>query len=190
MKATESASAFRIPWQPEVVVPGGTAVVLCRRMWPSWWVSAQMAWPSVEAGEDADAAGGPERGAVGRAAGLALDREAFSPGQPAQAVPQARQALPRRCGNRGRAGNGLPAGLGQVPDVGDTIGVAPAVVLLGVFMVATVAGCWRGPEKISMPFSSRFTCRPAERHASYPLTSVASGIRDEMSRTFAQVSVR
>ena len=39
-----------------------------------------------------------------------------------------------------------------------------------------------------MPFSSRLTWRPAARHAWYPLTRVASGIREEISRTFAQVS--
>ena len=48
--------------------------------------------------------------------------------------------------------------------------------------------CWRGLEKISMPFSSRRTCLPVERHASYRFTSVAVGIRDEMSRMFAQLS--
>ena len=40
-----------------------------------------------QARQDADAAGGPQRGAVVWAAGLALDREAFPSGQPAQAVP-------------------------------------------------------------------------------------------------------
>jgi len=39
-----------------------------------------------------------------------------------------------------------------------------------------------------MPFSLRLTCRPAARHASYPLTMVASGMREAMSRTFAQLS--
>ena len=46
----------------------------------------------------------------------------------------------------------------------------------------------RMAEKISMPFSSRLTWRPASRHAWYPRTRVASGIREEISSTFAQVS--
>jgi hypothetical protein len=39
-----------------------------------------------------------------------------------------------------------------------------------------------------MPFSSRLTWRPAARHASYPRTRVASGIREQISSTFAHVS--
>jgi hypothetical protein len=46
---------------------------------------------------------------------------------------------------------------------------------------------WRAVEKISMPTSFRLTCRPTARQASYPLTKVASGFREEISRTFGQL---
>ena len=50
MKATESASAFRTPWQPAVVVPGEWRSVSCRSTCPSWWASAQIAWPLARPG--------------------------------------------------------------------------------------------------------------------------------------------
>ena len=39
-----------------------------------------------------------------------------------------------------------------------------------------------------MPFSSRLTCLPSACHAWYPLTTVASATREEISSTFAQLS--
>ena len=104
-----------------------------------------------EAGEDADAAGGPQRGAVVRAAGLALDREALSPGQPAQGIPQARRYFPWWRGGRGSDRKRLPAGLGQIPDVYDVVRLAPAAALLVVPVVMAVPVCGRAAEKISMP---------------------------------------
>ena len=50
MNATESASAFRFPWQPDVVVPGESAMVLRKRTCPNWCASAQIAWPLVRPG--------------------------------------------------------------------------------------------------------------------------------------------
>lgn len=50
MKATEPASAFRTPCQSDVLPPSGAAAVLCSRTCPSWWVSAQTAWPLVRPG--------------------------------------------------------------------------------------------------------------------------------------------
>ena len=89
--------------------------------------------PAGQAGRDTDAPGGPERGAVTGAAVLPLDREALPAGEPAQAVPQAGRRLPRRRGEGGRERDGLTGGLGQVPDVGDTPGVTPAMVLARLF---------------------------------------------------------
>ena len=86
-----------------------------------------------QTGQDTDAPGGPERGAVTGAAVLPLDREALPAGEPAQAVPQAGWRLPRRRGEGGRERDGLTDGLGQIPDVGDTPGVTPAMVLARLF---------------------------------------------------------
>ena len=55
-----------------------------------------------QAGQEPDAAGGPEGGAVGRGAVFALDRESFAAGEPAQRVPQARRGLAGR--GQGRDG--------------------------------------------------------------------------------------
>jgi|GEM_PF-6952720 hypothetical protein len=91
-----------------------------------------------EVGEDPDAAGSPQRGAVFGAAVLALDREALSSGQPAQGVPQARLYFSWWRRERGRGWNRLPAGLGQVPDVRDAARVSPAVVLFIAVWVSSL----------------------------------------------------
>src|SRR5581483_11035124 len=91
-----------------------------------------------QAGQDTDAAGGPEGSAVTGAAVFPLDREALPAGEPAQAVPQAGRRLLLRRGEGGRERDGLTGGLGQVPDVGDTPGVTPAV-LLGCLFSAVAA---------------------------------------------------
>ena len=110
--------------------------------------------PAAETGRDADAPGGPERGAVTGAAVLPLDREALPAGQPAQAVPQARRRLPLRRGEGGRDRDGLTAGLGQVPDVGDTPGVTPAMILSRLFaaVVAWFPPLARGGEDLDALF--------------------------------------
>ena len=113
MKATESASALRSPVQPEVVVPGGgRSGSWCSRTWPSWCASAQTACSSlVSCGRDADAAGGPEDGAVSRGAVLLLDRE--SRGGPAST------ARPARPGGAWPAGAAAAAEAGGCPVVWD-----------------------------------------------------------------------
>ena len=87
---------------------------------------------------DTDAPGGPERSAVTGAAIFPLDREAFPAGEAAQAVPQAGRRLPRRREEGGRERDRRAGGLGQVPDVGDTPGLTPAMVLAGLFSAAAV----------------------------------------------------
>ena len=98
----------------------------------------------VQAGEDPDAAGGPHRDPVIGAAVLALDREALPPGHPAQGVPQAWRRVPWR-GRDGRADcDGRAAGLGEIPDVADPVGVAPGRVRFIGFLVLVrhaVPGC-------------------------------------------------
>ena len=59
-----------------------------------------------QAGQEPDAAGGPEGGAVGWRAVFALDGESFAAGQPAQRIPQARRGLAGR-GQAGRDGERL-----------------------------------------------------------------------------------
>src|ERR1035441_498847 len=58
-----------------------------------------------------------------------------APGGPVFASP----ATPRRgCGEGGRDRDGLPAGLGQIPHVGDTVGVTPAMALVLLFSAVAV----------------------------------------------------
>ena len=88
---------------------------------------------------DADAADGPEDGAVGRRTVLNLDRVSLTAGQPAQRIPDS-------CGRIAwRPGAGVAdrwsGGLGQVPEVGDPVGVSPGrsglvVVFAGVLCAA------------------------------------------------------
>ncbi len=79
----------------------------------------------------------------------------------------------------------LPVCLGQVPDVRDAALVTPAVVLLIVFggpAVSLLARIGKDLDAFFIPVDLS-PCRTA-----YPLTRVAPGTRDEISRTFAQFS--
>ena len=89
---------------------------------------------------DADAADGPEDGAVGRRPVFCLDRVSLDGGPASTARP-----VPGRADQRGgRAAASLtrrPGGLGQVPEVGDPVGVSPGrpglvVVFAGVLCAA------------------------------------------------------
>ena len=73
-----------------------------------------------QAGQEPDAAGGPEGGAVGWCAVFAFDCESFAAGQPAQRIPQAGRGWAGR-GQPGRDGDRLPGGLRQVPDVANPV---------------------------------------------------------------------
>ena len=96
-----------------------------------------------QAGQEPDAAGGPEGGAVGWCAVFAFGCESFAAGQPAQRIPQAGRGWAGR-GQPGRDGEGLPGGLRQVPDVADPVGIPPGRRRLVVVTFVAVLRSSRG----------------------------------------------
>lgn len=159
---------FPFPWQPDVVVPGEWAMVLRKRTCPSWCASAQLAWPLVRPGRmrmrraahsAGQSSGQPSSRSTAKPSLLASQhRESHRPG-----------GTCRDCAASLCAGKRLPVCLGQVPDVRDAALVTTAVVLLIVFGGPAVSLLARIGKDLDA-FSSRLTCRPAARHAAYPLT--------------------
>jgi CRISPR-associated endonuclease/helicase Cas3 len=187
-KATESAAALRAPWQPLVLVPGTRAFVLSMSTCPSWWASAQIAWLLARPG-----------GTRMRRAAHSVVPSSGQPGSRSTAKPSLRASQHRASQRPGGASPGSEGyvaraarGCPLVWDRSQTYAMRSASRQLRPCSPAPGSGrlslCGCATEKISMPFSSRLTCRPIARHASYPFTTVTAGIREEISRTFAQVS--
>ena len=142
IQATESASALRRPAQPVVVVPGRVAGVVVEEHVAELMRQRPHRLLIADLRRDADAAGGPEDGPVGRRPVFCLDRVSLDGGPASTAHPRP---------GRGRIGAGQaaaragPGGLGQVPEVGDPVGVSPGrpglvVVFAGVLCAARRAG--------------------------------------------------